>query len=117
VAVTFSDTSTGGPTAWSWNFGDGTTSTLQNPSHAWSTAGTYTVSLIDSNANGSSNQATAQVVVTNDTTAPTTPGALTATANGQTEIDLACSRFRDDSELAALNAAPEKVMFPKGDAR
>ncbi|MFN0201249.1 MAG: PKD domain-containing protein [Bacteroidia bacterium] len=33
-------------TAWSWNFGDGTTSTLQHPTHSYTTAGLYDVSLI-----------------------------------------------------------------------
>ncbi len=42
-AVTFADASTGYPDAWSWDFGDYSTSTLQNPSHAYSTAGLYTV--------------------------------------------------------------------------
>jgi len=51
--VTFTDTSTRSPTSWSWNFGDGGTSTLQNPTHTYSTAGTYTVSLIATNAGGS----------------------------------------------------------------
>ncbi len=53
VAVTFTDQSTDGPTAWSWTFGDGGTSTAQNPSHTYTTAGTYTVSLTASNAFGS----------------------------------------------------------------
>ena len=44
--VAFTDTSSGGPTGWSWDFGDGTTSTLQNPMHMYSSPGTYTVSLM-----------------------------------------------------------------------
>ena len=51
-AVVFTDTSTGNPTAWSWNFGDGATSSLQNPSHIYQTANTYTVSLTVSNTTG-----------------------------------------------------------------
>jgi C1A family cysteine protease len=47
--VTFTDLSTGNPTSWSWAFGDGGTSTQQNPSHTYLTAGTYTVSLTVSN--------------------------------------------------------------------
>ena len=52
-AVLFSDTTTGKPTSWSWTFGDGTTSALQNPSHAYQTGGTFTVTLKASNAGGS----------------------------------------------------------------
>jgi PKD repeat protein len=44
TSITFSDSSTGYPDAWSWNFGDGSTSTLQNPSYAYSAVGNYTVS-------------------------------------------------------------------------
>jgi PKD repeat protein len=51
--VAFTDTSTGSPTAWAWDFGDAGTSTLQSPSHNYTTAGVYTVQLIASNAGGS----------------------------------------------------------------
>ena len=45
LAVAFTDRSTGAPTAWSWNFGDGSSSTEQNPAHTYTQAGTYTVTL------------------------------------------------------------------------
>jgi PKD repeat protein len=52
--VSFSDLSTNNPTSWSWDFGDGVgTSTAQNPSYTYSSPGTYTVSLIATNAYGS----------------------------------------------------------------
>jgi PKD repeat protein len=54
LVVSFLDLSTGNPTSWSWNFGDGATSTLQFPSHRYATAGRYTVGLAATNANGSS---------------------------------------------------------------
>lgn len=44
LTVQFTDQSTGNPTAWSWDFGDGTTSDEQNPAHTFE-AGTYDVSL------------------------------------------------------------------------
>ena len=50
--VAFTDTSTGSPTNWAWNFGDAGTSTLQNPSHNYTTAGVYTVRLIASSTGG-----------------------------------------------------------------
>ena len=43
--VTFTDTSVPTPTAWAWDFGDGITSTLQNPTHTFPTFGNYTVTL------------------------------------------------------------------------
>jgi len=45
LKVQFSDWSTGDITSWSWNFGDGSTSTEQNPIHTYANSGTYTVSL------------------------------------------------------------------------
>lgn len=43
--ISFTDLSTGGPTSWLWDFGDGTTSTEQNPTKKYNHAGIYTVSL------------------------------------------------------------------------
>lgn len=53
VAVTFNDTSTNNPVSWSWTFGDGGTSSVKNPMHTYTTPGTYTVTLIVTNAGGS----------------------------------------------------------------
>lgn len=57
-AVQFTDSSTGTPTSWAWNFGDpasggSNTSTAQNPSHTFAAAGGYNVSLTATNASGS----------------------------------------------------------------
>ena len=50
--IYFSDLSTNGPTSWNWDFGDGNSSTLQNPIHTYSNGGEYTVKLVTSNAFG-----------------------------------------------------------------
>ena len=47
--VQFTDTTNGNVTDWSWNFGDGQTSMLQNPSHDYEDPGSYWVELIASN--------------------------------------------------------------------
>jgi PKD repeat protein len=51
--VNFTDQSTNDPTSWSWDFGDGNTSSEENPSHTYSSAGTYTVELTVENDYGS----------------------------------------------------------------
>lgn len=50
--IQFTDLSTNIPTGWTWYFGDGNTSTQQNPSHYYANSGTYTVSLVVTNAFG-----------------------------------------------------------------
>jgi beta propeller repeat protein len=51
-SVTFTDTSSqkSSITNWSWDFGDGSNSTLENPTHTYATNGAYTVSLTVSNS-------------------------------------------------------------------
>jgi PKD repeat protein len=63
LTVQFIDTSSGSPTSWAWNFGDGTSSTLQNPGHTYGTAGTYRASLTVSNAGGASHTSTRTITV------------------------------------------------------
>jgi PKD repeat protein len=53
LMVTFTDESSGTPTSWSWDFGDGGTSVDQNPSYTYDNAGTYTITLIVTDAQGS----------------------------------------------------------------
>lgn len=55
VVVQFTDQSTGSPTSWLWDLGNGGSSTLQNPSATYITPGTYTIILTATNANGSTN--------------------------------------------------------------
>lgn len=51
-AITFTDQSSGTPASWAWTFGDGATSTIQNPSHSYTAAGTYSVALTATNSVG-----------------------------------------------------------------
>ncbi len=72
LTVNFTDQSTGPPTSWSWTFGDGGTSTLQNPSHTYTTAGTYTVSLTATNSVGSDNETKTNYITATEPSAWTT---------------------------------------------
>ncbi len=63
--IVFTDLSTNNPNAWLWDFDDGTTSTVQNPTHTFPQSGTYEVCLIASNAIGTSDEHCEDVVITN----------------------------------------------------
>lgn len=52
LLVSFFDSSTADIIAWQWDFGDGGTSNLQNPSHVYLAPGSYTVSLVTTTAKG-----------------------------------------------------------------
>lgn len=52
LTASFSNRSTDNPESYSWDFGDGETSTEQNPTHTYQEAGTYTVVLTTGNASG-----------------------------------------------------------------
>ena len=52
MRCSFTDTSTGNPSSWSWSFGDGGSATDENPSHSYTAPGVYSVSLTATNAAG-----------------------------------------------------------------
>jgi hypothetical protein len=54
VLVIFTDKSLHDPSYWTWSFGDGTTSTLPNPTHRYARAGTYQVTVTVRNTRGTS---------------------------------------------------------------
>jgi len=68
--VYFTDLSTEFPNAWQWDFGDGNTSTQQNPSHTYTAPGTYTVTLTSSNLLGSDGETKTSYIVVDFPTDP-----------------------------------------------
>lgn len=72
-------------TSWLWNFGDGNTSTQQNPSHTYTIAGTYTVSLTVGGTTGSDTETkTGYITVTGGNTGNSTlTGMVTDATSGQ----------------------------------
>jgi PKD repeat protein len=62
LTVTFTDLSTGEITSWDWDFGDGGTSTEQNPTYTYNTAGTFTVVLTVTGPGGFDNETKASYI-------------------------------------------------------
>lgn len=58
LTVNFTDQTTPAPAQWLWDFGDGSTSTTQNPSHTYTTTGNFTVKLTITTAGGCSSTTT-----------------------------------------------------------
>jgi len=80
LSINFTGSTSGGksPYTYSWDFGDGSTSSSQNPSHTFSSAGTYTVILTVNDAN--SNTATDSLTIT----ASAAPSLLSVSASAST---------------------------------
>ncbi len=75
--VNFTDLSLNGPTSWLWDFGDGFTSTQQNPVHTYTTNGNYTVALTSTNGFGSNTITMPNLITINLPSSPSGTGAST----------------------------------------
>lgn len=64
LTVFFTDLSTNIPTSWTWFFGDGHSSNLQNPKYTYSSIGTFTVILIATNSLGSNSMTRMNYITT-----------------------------------------------------
>lgn len=96
LTISFMDTSIGKPTSWYWDFGDGASSTKQNPTHTYSAAGNYTVSLTASNEN--STNSTFCVINVFKTTGPF---AYVTGGNNISVIDTATDKVVDIIEIGS----------------
>ncbi|HSG99222.1 MAG TPA: PKD domain-containing protein, partial [candidate division Zixibacteria bacterium] len=115
LAVSFTDLSANTPTSWGWTFGDGGSSPLQNPSHTYSAAGVYTVSLTATNANGSDTKTVTDYITVTQPgqTATLHVDAITVvrlSANGNREYARATVRIVDQT-LAPFAGATVTADF------
>ena len=114
LTVAFTDTSTGGtPTSWLWDFGDGNSSTDQNPSHTYASAGTRTVTLTATNSVGSTMaSASVTALAPPDLTpsAPTVPD-QNATAGSPFSVTLAVGTGGDPPLSYAVSGRPAWLAF------
>ncbi len=124
LAVSFTDSSTGSPSSWAWDFGDGGTSTAQHPTHTYSVPGTYSVQLTASNASGSSTRTATGLVTVDEPPPPTAPavsvvGAASSSATtARADVTLARPAGLADGDvvIAQINAdlRPSMKQVPAG---
>ncbi len=109
--IKFTNTSVPSAVTTSWNFGDGSTSTIPDPAHIYATAGAYTVTLISSDANGCKDTARKTVKVyqvpvgdfTADTTAACSAPLTVRFTNKSTGGTSYLWKFGDGSTSTATN--------------
>jgi PKD repeat protein len=94
LSVSFTSNATGGktPYTYQWQFGDGGTSTAANPTHSYTSAGTYTPSLVVTDSTGSSY-------------GPVYPGTITVSSPSSTSLTA------KPSESPTTGTAPLVVSF------
>lgn len=110
LVVQFANTSGGSPTSFFWDFGNGSTSTLQNPGVLYNVPGTYTVKLVASDGAGNADS----VIKTNYVTVYAKP-----VVNFDISPDAGCSplnvSFTDKS--TAASGTEEKWSWDFGDGQ
>jgi Zn-dependent metalloprotease len=92
--IQFYDRTTGGVSSWAWDFGDGTSSTQQNPLKTYTANGTYTVALTATNVVGNNTKTKTSYITVNKPAAPTVvngqrngPGSVVLSANTTNSIN------------------------------
>ena len=96
-SIQFTDNSVNLPTSWLWTFGDGGTSTLQNPTHTYAANGTFTVSLTASNMYGSNTSTQIDYISIDMPAPPSVIGGSCAGAPCSVTLNASCVGLPDCS--------------------
>lgn len=118
LSVNFTDTSSdtdGNVVSWDWNFGDGGTSTEQNPVHTFNAAGTYNVSLTVKDDDNASDSYSTQLTVSEGSTGSDIT--LTASAykvRGVRYVDLSWSNTTGANVDIKINGTTETTTANDG---
>jgi PKD repeat protein len=106
LAVRFEDYSSGSPSNWSWDFGDHSNATEQNPTHVYLLEGTYNVSLTVTNSVGNNSLTRNSFITVNK------PAAVASFTVNKTSGDAPLAvRFLDTS-----TGEPETRLWDFGDS-
>lgn len=120
LTVAFKDTSTGTPSTWAWDFGDGSSDVVQNPSHTYTAPGTYHATLTATNAQGKSTSTPVTVTVngtaatasfSTDVTGGPAPLAVTFT-NTSTNVTSYSWDFGDGSAAVTAQSPSHSYTTP-----
>lgn len=99
LSVRFTDYSTNTPTSWYWDFGDGNTSTTQNPVHTYAFNGTFSVSLTATNSGGSNTLTYSDII---------------SVAGDETDTSSATEPVAEFSVNLTSGSAPLSIQFTDG---
>lgn len=105
--VSFNDKSTGFPTSWLWEFGDGNASTNQNPTHIYYLEGNYTVKLTVNNDNGSNSQTASISVQNQNSTDNRSSGGESSSDNSDDSNSVSSSSSSGGSSGGGAGSSPE----------
>lgn len=101
LPVQFADASVGGVTAWVWEFGDGATSTEQNPAHTYAAIGKYTVKLSVTSPSGTNSR-----IKTNYVTVSAAPVTVTPVADSYVRSNSANTNYGNESTIHGYKSGP-----------
>ena len=104
TTVHFFDASTGAPTSWAWDFGDGHVANVANPSHFYVAAGSYTVTLTATNGSGSNSFSKVVVVAAGGQSACVADASTLCLSNGRYRVTAGWEQ--PDSNSGSGHAVP-----------
>jgi PKD repeat protein len=112
LSVQFNDHSTGDPTSWQWDFGDGEISSIQNPVYTYTSAGLYTVNLTVTNSAGSDKKINPDYInVTRQVTKPFVTGIIPPSGyvGSTVPFNILGSNFIDGAQINLTNPGQNNI--------
>jgi PKD repeat protein len=99
---------------WNWNFGDAGTSTIQNPTHTYTSAGNFTVQLYVTNASGCSDTANTLITIEDKPVVPVITGPANVCINDLASYTFSQPLFAGASYTWSLSSSPKGIISSSG---
>ena len=114
LTVQFTDLSTGFPSSWAWEFGDGGASMSQNPGHEYKTPGTYTVRMTATNSTGSGSETKVDYITVSE---PAPIACVEAAADAYVRSNYPKSNYGTRSDIRVKDASVDISGYLKFDVQ